>query len=232
MKKTLVLLHLITVFGCTVSTEENEWIFYYNFKDTEQQIWNLETLPQNFISIKEFNAFDLEELDLNESSLITDDTVKDKLCDWIPFTYWVFDSISDEPIGLELPINREHWLYFEKKRLKEDTNFYFLGNIDFVPGIKSVLIAKQDSDDMFYSHIILCININNNRVVSVVELGEYTVFSLSAQGIKRTPYYDKRKNKCNIDEKNVSLYIDERDTTEWRWSFSFDSNGMIVSKAR
>lgn len=228
MKKTIILLLLIAVYGCSVSTEEDEWIFYYNFKDTEQAIWDLETLPENTFSIEEFNAFDLEELDLNESPLITDETVKNKLCDLIPFTYWVFDSISN---GLELPINREHWLYFEKKRLKESANLYFLGNIEFVPGIKSVLIAKQNSDDKFYSHIILCININNNRVVSVVELGEYTVFSLSAQGVKRTPCYDKRKKKFNIDEKKVSLYIDERNTTEWRWSFSFDSNGMIVSKA-
>lgn len=232
MKKTIILLLLIAVYGCSVSTEEDEWIFYYNFKDTEQAIWDLETLPENTFSIEEFNAFDLEELDLNESSLITDETVKDKLCDWIPFTCWVFDSISDEPMGMESPINKEHWLYFEKKRLKENANLYFLGNIEFVPGIKSVLVAKQNSDDKFYSHIILCININNNHVVSVVELGEYTVFSLSAQGVKRTPYYDKRKKKCNIDEKKVSLFIDERDTTEWRCSFGFDSNGMIVSKAR
>lgn len=231
MKKPIILLLIIAIYGCSVSTEENEWIFYYNFEDTEQEIWDLNTLLENPISIEEFNSFDLEKLDLNESKLITDETVKDKLCDLIPFTKWVLDSISYDPIGLASPINKEHWLYFEKKRLKEKTNLYSLGNIEFVSGIKSVLVAKQDSDDKFYSHTILCINIDNNRVVSIVEMGDYADFiSLSVQHAKSTPFYNKRKKKCIIDEKMVSLFMTERDTTERRYAFRFDSRGMIVSK--
>lgn len=230
MKKPILFLLILAVYGCSVSTEENEWIFFYNFKDTEQAKWDLKTLPENTISIEEFNSLDLEKLDLNVTKLITDETVKDKLYDLIPFTKWVLDSISNEPIGLESPINKEHWLYFEKKRLKENTNLYFLGNIEFVPGIKSVLVAKQNSDDKFYSHTILCININNNHVVSIVEMGNYSDYiSLSVQHAENTPFYSQRKRKCIIDEKTISLFLDERDTTERRYAFRFDPCGMVVS---
>lgn len=230
MKKILIILLLSCFTDCTSSSEENGWWLYYNFKDGEQRVWDLKTLPEKNISIKEFNGIDLEELDLDENMLITDDMEKEKLFDLIPFTYWTVDSSSYEPLNLG-PVHREDWLYLEKQRLEKEVNLYTLGNIEFVSGIKSVLIAKQYLNDNFYKLTLLIINIHEGRVVSIVETGEYGDFiSLSILNVKTTVNYNKKNKQFKMHEIRKSLFMDGICTSEDWYDFRIDSQGRIISK--
>lgn len=213
---------------CSSSTVEGNWFAYYNFSDNAQKQWKIKTIPQKFFSIEEFNSLDLEKLDLEDFKLIVDETEKEELLDIIPYTKWTIDSSSYEPIGLESPINQEEWLYLEKKRLKNEINLYALGNIEFVSGINSVLIVRQDSSDRYYQLILLSINIRDNSVVSIVELGEYGDFiSLSTQSVNRTIYYNKRKRKFNMHEVRRSLFMDEICTTNEDYYFRIETDGSV-----
>jgi hypothetical protein len=164
MVRNLFIILIATILvnsGCKrpnyVIQKENQYIIYWNFKETKSFRMPMDSTPENLVS----GLYIPTKIKLKHR-------LNKKLQNQILEIYYEAANMHFKEIA------KDEYKYLEVKYDESSSNkkLYFIGNYIFISGIKSYMFLETDSiTDMKTSNrTIILFNIKQNKLISIVQL--------------------------------------------------------------